>query len=284
MSRVYLHSQNSYKKFLTLLLSLLLVFFMYGFYKNGLKLYLNGQVSFFKMFKPLFLLLTSVSVNFIFNRKSFWDTPLVLNFLSALIVPYNVNVFVFITILLALNFLQKYKKFNFISLLVLLIILSLFIFKDYSFYNPFEASFNHKYSVFDFLMGKGYGAIGNTFLLFSFISFLVLLLNINYKKSIPIISFSIYYFLIIITAFLTKNFSYELLLNNNLIFAFIFISPISEYSPYTRGGQYIYSLLLGLLTFAFSFIDVNLGVYLSLLLVGVLSPYLDKMIKKIVVI
>ena len=45
-------------------------------------------------------------------------------------------------------------------------------------------------------------------------------------------------------------------------FAFIFLSNVSIYTPYSRGGCYIYGLLLGLLTFAFYFIDLNLGLYI----------------------
>ena len=75
------------------------------------------------------------------------------------------------------------------------------------------------------------------------------LFNTEYKKQIPITGFIFYYILIILYFIIFKVFNYELLLNNNLIFSFIFINTISIFTPYTKGGNYLYGFTLGLICF-----------------------------------
>ena len=53
MSRVYLHSKNDRNSLNKLMLYLFVVFIIYGFYKNGIKLYIAGYVNVIEMFKSV---------------------------------------------------------------------------------------------------------------------------------------------------------------------------------------------------------------------------------------
>ncbi|MBE6148709.1 MAG: hypothetical protein E7167_04420 [Firmicutes bacterium] len=281
MNRVYLHSNNNVNSLNKLMLYLFIPFVMFGFYKNGIKLYLGEYVGLFTMFKPLILLGLSVIVSFLFsklNKESFIGYPLLCNIIISMIISPSLPIIVFIVLLLLLNFLHKYFKFNYVPVFMLISIIVSLIINNYNFFNIFESSVEHSYSLFDYLLGKGYGGISNTFLIMSLLSLIILIMNINYKKQIPIMAFSVYYILAIITTFATQNIDQNLLLNNNVIFAFIFISNISIYTPYSRGACYIYGIILGLLTYVFYFIDINLGLYIVLTLLSFISPVIDRFI------
>ena len=71
------------------------------------------------------------------------------------------------------------------------------------------------------------------------------------------------------------------LMNDPKVYALIFLNTISIFTPYTKGGCYLYGFILGLISFCFSFIDINLGVYLISLILSFTSLYFDKLILKI---
>ncbi|MBE6156021.1 MAG: hypothetical protein E7164_04635 [Firmicutes bacterium] len=281
MSRVYLHSDHHHNTLNKVMILLMLPFICWGFYKNGIKLYLAEYISLLEMFKPILLVLISVLVTWVFskiNHEKFIGYLLVSNLLISLIVMPNINLLGYLILMIILNFFYKKWKFNIVPIFMIIAIAIAILIKDYHFFNVLENSVEHSYSLLDYLIGKGYGGISNTCLVVSLISLGVLSFNVMYKKQIPLMAFSSYYLFALITIFVTGTTNQDLLLNNNVIFAFVFLSNISIYTPYSRGGRYIYGLLLGVLTFAFSFIDINLGVYLSLGIVSFLSPLIDRFI------
>lgn len=290
MNRVYIHSKNKYYSLVVLILGLLIPFLLYGFYKNGYLLYQKGIVQFIGMFKPFVLVGISVLVSYIVSKlkkKPFLSNDLLSNILLAMIVTPTTKLWLFIVVLLVLNIILYFKDFNLAPAGMLIILFILIFMYRYSFLNFFESSVEHHYSFFDYLIGKGPGGVSNTLLFMSIISLVVLSCNMNYKRSIPIIGLSAYYILIIITLFIKGEFSYSLVLNNNVIFAFIFILPLSTYSPYVRGGMYIFGIIAGILTYLLSFLDVNYGVYLAIFSMSILASTIDvlmtrrKKIKKI---
>lgn len=280
MSRVYLHSKNKINTLNKLMVNILVIYICYGFYKNGISLYANDYVNILGLFKPLLFVLISIVISFSFKKKDndYWGFRFLQNLLIAVIVPYNTNVIIYLIIVTILNFLLNYIKINIVPIFMVIVSALLFILKKYSFLNVYETLVDHNFSFFDFLLGKGYGGISNTLLMLSVISFVVLLFNINYKKQIPIVAFCIYYILAMITVFITGVLDQNLLINNNVIFAFVFISNISIFTPYTKGGCYIYGALLGILTFITYFIDVNVGVYIVIMILSFIYPWLDRFI------
>ena len=236
------------------------------------------------MFKPLILTIISILISYLFTKykkEDFISYRLYLNILSSLIVLPNTNIFIYLIILFLVNILYTFKKINISLITILLLIIVSMIFSKYSFLNVYEESVNHSYSITNYLFGNGSGGISNTLFIYSILVFIYLICDFSYKKHIVVTSVTVYYILLIISFVLFKKFDYNLLLNNNLVFSFIFLNTISIFTPYTKGGCYLYGFILGLISFCFSFIDINLGVYLISLILSFTSLYFDKLILKI---
>lgn len=281
---VYLKSKNNESKILVKYILLLIPFLIYGFYKNGILLYKGEYVNIFYMFKPLILTIISILISYLFTKykkEEFISYRLYLNILSSLIVLPNTNIFIYLIILFLVNILYTFKKVNISLITILLLIIVSMIFSKYSFLNIYEESVNHSYSITNYLFGNGSGGISNTLFIYSILVFIYLICDFSYKKHIVVTSLTMYYILLIISFVLFKKFDYNLLLNNNLVFSFIFLNTISIFTPYTKGGCYLYGFILGLISFCFSFIDINLGVYLISLILSFTSLYFDKIILKI---
>lgn len=281
---VYLKSKNNENKILVKYILLLIPFLIYGFYKNGILLYKGEYVNIFYMFKPLILTIISILISYLFakyKKEDFISYRLYLNILSSLIVLPNTNMFIYLIILFLVNILYTFKKINISLIIILLLIIVSMIFSKYSFLNVYEESVNHSYSITNYLFGNGSGGISNTLFIYSILVFIYLICDFSYKKHIVVTSLTVYYILLIISFVLFKKFDYNLLVNNNLVFSFIFLNTISIFTPYTKGGCYLYGFILGLISFCFSFIDINLGVYLISLILSFTSLYFDKFILKI---
>ena len=281
---VYLKSKNNENKILVKYILLLIPFLIYGFYKNGILLYKGEYVNIFYMFKPLILTIIAILISYLFTKykkEDFISYRLYLNILSSLIVLPNTNIFIYLIILFLVNILYTFKKINISLIIILLLIIVSMIFSKYSFLNVYEESVNHSYSITNYLFGNGSGGISNTLFIHSILVFIYLICDFSYKKHIVVTSLTVYYILLIISFVLFKKFDYNLLLNNNLVFSFIFLNTISIFTPYTKGGCYLYGFILGLISFCFSFIDINLGVYLISLILSFTSLYFDKFILKI---
>lgn len=281
---VYLKSKNNENKILVKYILLLIPFLIYGFYKNGILLYKGEYVNIFNMFKPLILTIISILISYLFTKykkEDFISYRLYLNILSSLIVLPNTNIFIYLIILFLVNILYTFKKVNISLITILLLIIVSMIFSKYLFLNIYEESVNHSYSITNYLFGNGSGGISNTLFIYSILVFIYLICDFSYKKHIVVTSLTVYYILLIISFVLFKKFDYNLLLNNNLVFSFIFLNTISIFTPYTKGGCYLYGFILGLISFCFSFIDINLGVYLISLILSFTSLYFDKIILKI---
>lgn len=281
---VYLKSKNNENKILVKYILLLIPFLIYGFYKNGILLYKGEYVNIFYMFKPLILTIIAILISYLFTKykkEEFISYRLYLNILSSLIVLPNTNIFIYLIILFLVNILYTFKKVNISLITILLLIIVSMIFSKYSFLNVYEESVNHSYSITNYLFGNGSGGISNTLFIYSILVFIYLICDFSYKKHIVVTSVTMYYILLIISFVLFKKFDYNLLLNNNLVFSFIFLNTISIFTPYTKGGCYLYGFILGLISFCFSFIDINLGVYLISLILSFTSLYFDKLILKI---
>lgn len=281
---VYLKSKNNENKILVKYILLLIPFLIYGFYKNGILLYKGEYVNIFYMFKPLILTIIAILISYLFTKykkEEFISYRLYLNILSSLIVLPNTNIFIYLIILFLVNILYTFKKVNISLITILLLIIVSMIFSKYLFLNIYEESVNHSYSITNYLFGNGSGGISNTLFIYSILVFIYLICDFSYKKHIVVTSLTVYYILLIISFVLFKKFDYNLLLNNNLVFSFIFLNTISIFTPYTKGGCYLYGFILGLISFCFSFIDINLGVYLISLILSFTSLYFDKFILKI---
>ena len=281
---VYLRAKNDSKSFIKLLLLLMVPFALYGFYKNGILLYKKDLINLFSLFKVPFLVCISIITTYIFKKlfkEDFISYRLLLNIFISIITPAKTNIIVFIVLLVLLNILYKFKKLNIPLIYMILYIITSYLFKNLSYQNIYEESVVHNYTLTNYLFGCGSGGISNTLTIYSILSFIYLITKFEYKKHIPITAFVVYFVLITISFLLGNNADINFTLNNNLIFAFVYLNTISIFTPYTKGGNYIYGFALGLFTFLFSFLDINIGVYITSLILSLCYPLFDKIILKI---
>ncbi len=278
-SNVYIHKTNITNFLLKLTLGLLVPFLLFGLYKSGYRVYHNGYGNIFTLIKPLLYMVSAIIISFIYakvHKTKFISYNLLANILISLIIIPETNFFLAIFLMLTVNVIGSFVKLNITALYMVILIIISMLCQNYSFLNIFEQEIHHIYVLMDYLLGFGYGGICNTFLIMSIISFIVLLCIREYKKEIPLLAFITYYALLLVKLIFVRDFTSSFFINNNLIFAYIFIAPLSTVSPYAKGSCYIYGVLLGAITFALSFINLDLGVYLSILLLSVISPKIDK--------
>lgn len=283
INNVYLHSGNDEKKNIIKYIYMLIPFLLFGFYKNGISLYLNHTIKFIYVFKPILLTIISILISFIFskwNKEEFLSYKLIANILISLITFPSTNIFIFTGLIFIINLLIKFIKIkiNIIALYMVIYSIILIILNKYTYLNIYEQSYELKLIFTDYLLGKGPSGICSSLLIYIIICFILNIININYKRSIPIISLIIYYIFIFIMGCINNNFDPNLFLNNNLLFGVIFISPFTIYSTYSKGGSILYGTLLGIFLIISSFIEINLGVYISILLLSIISKYLDLLI------
>ena len=138
MSKVYLHHYNTFNKLIKLMIGLLSVFLLFGFYKNGISLYMQKAIKVYEMFNPILFTLISLLVTFIFckiNKEHFLGYRLLTNILISLCTLFNTDILIFIVLICLVNFLSKYIKANPVAMYMLLLIIISFIFNKYTFDN-----------------------------------------------------------------------------------------------------------------------------------------------------
>lgn len=256
---------------------LLIPLILYGIYKNGYLIYSKNLISFISIFKPIYLVLISViiklTIDLIRYKKIKIDYNLIYAILIGMIMPYNINIFIYLISFTCLYiftlFIEKYLKFNKVCFIYLIIILINFMFKDFTFMSIIEQNYSYSFGFLDLLIGRSVGGISSTSILFSLIGYIILINNYYYKKDIPLIINLTYLFLASIYFIFTNN--SEFLLNSDLIFASIFISTLPEYSPYKQKSQIIYSIIIGILAFVVAvFFNGIISIYLVTFLVSLL--------------
>lgn len=237
---VYLHDKNDLKKNVIKYIICLLPLYLYGFYKNGILLYSKDYISFFGMFKIVYLLILSVGTYFLTNKilkKEFrFDLTFLSLFLIPLFMPLSINLFVYFGILFI--FLLFRKHYN-----VALVILVLSFFGKFD--SPLDDTGLYAFSTWDYLWGRNIGGIASTSIVLGIIIAIVLTFTNNYKYLISIfglLSFSI-------LSILFKD--YTFLLNGNAILTILFIATIPDKSPVLKKNMMIYGLLIGIIGFVF---------------------------------
>ncbi len=257
---------------------LLIPFIGYSLYKNGYLIYSKGLISGVMIFKIIYLLLISLGIKFIFDLIKYHHIEIDYNLLYAMIVPmivpYNINLILYSLIFLisyAINFFaQKYLKWNPVTFSYLLIILGEYLIFGLDFRTPLEISYEFSFSLVDLLMGRLTGGIASTSIFFSLIAFTILIYNFYYKKDIPL-TINLTYITLAFIYFLITSDSH-FILNSEVIFASVFIAPLPEYSPYKRGWQILYGILIGILTFIISITFHSvISVYLAIFMASFLN-------------
>ena len=270
---------------------LLLPFIIFAFYKNVFIPFQKNLVTILYVFKPLVLSFLSILIAFIiefiisfYKKESFseniYNSSLpYYGLLYSLIIPANINPYLYILLLTITLFLSKIKinLINPISLGKVLFILSALLVNSYSYQNIYEKTFTVSYNILDILFGKIPGGSGSTSALLSIIIFLILLTRKYYKKEITIamiLSFSI---ISLLSSFIFKSNLLSPIFESELLFTSIFITPLANYSPYTNKGKIVYGISIGIIGFILcQLINIKEGLYISILILSAISKIFDK--------
>ncbi len=270
---------------------LLLPFIIFACYKNGFIPFQKNLVTILYVFKPLVLSFLSILIAFIiefiisfYKKESFseniYNSSLpYYGLLYSLIIPANINPYLYILLLTITLFLSKIKinLINPISLGKVLFILSALLVNSYSYQNIYEKTFTVSYNILDILFGKIPGGSGSTSALLSIIIFLILLTRKYYKKEITIamiLSFSI---ISLLSSFIFKSNLLSPIFESELLFTSIFIAPLANYSPYTNKGKIVYGISIGIIGFILcQLINIKEGLYISILILSAISKIFDK--------
>lgn len=296
MNKVFIKSNNSLKSIFKYVLLSLLPLIIYGFYKNGIKLFIQDYVSIYGLVLPLIFdflgLIIGLLANIIYDKlitKNFINikTSLYSSFhpiyglLIASIISINTNLLLFIIISFTCLFISKFLKknnLNIIALSALLIILLTDIFGTFTYLNLYEQSKVLNLVGLDYFLGMGSGGINTTCVLLLIISLLILCNKNYYKKEIPLYSSLVYIICIIIYSVFTQNI--ETILNNifsnGILFSFVFIATEPLSSSCTAKGKIIYSIIIGLATFGLFLICPPLSALGGILIASICHDYIDK--------
>ena len=287
-------NNDSIKRMSLIYIISLLPLIVYGFYKNGINLYLKNYVNFIDMLKPLVIVLLGFVigclVNYIYekilkkNKSSFIDIIFssfhpIYGILIAGISSINTSIILFLVVTFIILFISKFLKYkiNYVALSSLIIFFIMNIFKKFSFLNPYEASKNFNLNSIDYLFGKGSGGIITTSIILLLISFTVLCISKIYKKNIAIYSIVTFTILSVLYLIYKNNIGeiMDVLFTNGIMFSFIYVGTDSVSSSYTKKGIIIYGILVGILTFAFYLINPALSSLGGILIASILNSLID---------
>lgn len=297
MKKGFLKKNKIFGINLLYLLSLLPII-IFSFYKNGYLVYKEGNLSLFLSTQYLVIPIIIILLSYIFEiyyyngLKKEDSTNDVVNS----IVPYmNVlcyfvcgpmnKLYITIPILIVIDVLMKFidtrVSVNRVALYKCIIFGILSLFSMYSNLNYYEATLSSSITdISSLFLGMGVGEIGATSTLLAIVGYLILLFNKYYKKEIPIICFVSYALISILLYFGgVVNFN-ELLVNtfsSGFVFAIVFVATLSPATPVVRSGKIIYSVLVGIVSAVMvNLVGCSIGIYFTILIVGMLSPGLNR--------
>ena len=296
----HLKSKLNNNKIILLYYLIIFILTSYATYKNGIILYQKHLIDFINIFKPLLLVLFSISITYVINyicnkliKKDNYDykedyTPIFITLIT-LTLPLNINIILFLFILILVNILKLFYKIEFINyynLVKILFILILFIVGKYSYLTLYDISIETNFTTIDLFLGRGIGALATGNIMLLIICFLIMLLNDSYKKEIPIISISSYLIILILFDIIFKNsvaLDIKNLITNGFIFGSIFIATIPMYSPVKKKEIIIYSILIGIISFIFNkLFNIYDGVFIAIFITNIIIIFYQLLERRII--
>ena len=234
-------SDNSIKRISFMYLLSLLPLLLFGFYKNGISLYIKKYVNIYGMIRPLLFIIVGfiigIFVNIFFEKcikKSkdkindiiFSSFHPIYGILIACIISINCNILLFSLVSFIVLFISKFiknNKINYVSFASLIIFLIMNIFGKFTFLNIYEASNKFNLNAIDYMFGKGSGGIFTTNIILLVVSFIFLYNIKTYKKSISISSISTFVILVVSFCIIKNDIDniMNILFTNGILFSFI---------------------------------------------------------------
>lgn len=267
---MYMHDKNDLKSYVIKYILCLLPLYMYGFYKNGILLYLSDYTTIFGMFKVFYLPFLSLLAYFITGKILKQNFKVDLLFLSLFLVPIfmpsNINLFVYFVI----NFLfLLFRKFYNTALVITVL----------SFFGTFQSSIDnpsmYAFSTWDLLWGRNIGGIASTSIILGLIIFIVLSFINDHKYFVSLSAL----FSFILLSIIFKE--YSILTNGNAILTMLFITSLSDKSPLLRKNMIYYGFLVGLLGFTLCLlVNPYYGMVLSTFIISIIYEFIILKIQK----
>ncbi len=293
MKNIYTRSNYSIKNININIIIALSALILYGFYKNGIKIYINDAGNIYDLLKPLLLttsgFLSGSLANLIYEKyiKKSKKESIIFSSLHpaagvvvASILSINTNILIFfVTSLIIFLISKKYTNFNFIALTFLV---SYILTPNFTYLNSFEKTKEFSLNFIDYFSGLGSGGVNTTNLFMLLVIFVILMTRSYYKSSIPVSSMITYTVFTTIYLIITKNTDQILisLFTNSILFSFIFVATYPQTSSYTKYGKIIYGILTGFLTFVISLINPIIAPYTSILIISLFHKQIDKITLK----
>lgn len=296
----YLKNNLNQKKINIYLFISLIPLLITGFYKNGIKLYINDLVGIPGLLKPLILDILGFTIGILVNiiyekiikkkpgklKHIIFDSyhPLY-GLLIASVISINTNIILFILVTFIMLLLSKFikqDKINIVALTALIIIFIINITETFTFNNAYEKVNNLNLDALDYLIGRGSGGVNTTHVILLIISLVILCNQKFYKKEIPFYS-SIFFSLgIIIYSVITNDIgkSIDHIFSNGILFTYVFIATDSLTSPRTYKGKIIYSIIIGLVTVGLYIIYPPLSALGTVVIGSMCHDTIDKLCEK----
>lgn len=276
----------------------LLPVIIFSYYKNGFMVFKSGELSFFLSLQYLVIPIIIILLSYVFETyyylgiKKEENTNNVVNsivpYMNALCYlvcgPANklyITIPIIVVIDVLLKFIDTKVAVNRVALFKCILFGLLTLLSTYTNANYHELTLNS--SVTDpssLFLGMGVGEIGTTSTLCALIGFIVLMFNTYYKKEIPIVCVVSYALVGILLYFAGVVKFNELLINtftSGFMFVAIFVASLSTATPVVRSGRVIYALLVGILSAVMiNVFNFNLGMYIVILVCGLLTPVFNK--------
>lgn len=245
---------------------------VYGIYKNGISLYLIGEVNFLESLMPITYLIGFILIMYFikkklkrnFNINDFYYLATVL-FLP---ITYNyLLVFILFSFCYFLSITKIKIPFNILFIILLYTILG----DNLTFLNPLEETRNFNYSFLDLLIGKGESHLMTSSILFIIMSFVFLSL-MPYYKSIISISFGVFYILLTVTVGRFLNYDFTNIFP--ILATMILLGSSFSYTPITKVRMILYSLVVALLSIIFNYnLDYYIGIFIAIFIVQIITFY-----------
>ncbi len=298
MNNVYLRSKKSIFNISAMRILLLIPMILYGIYKNGIFLYVNKYTTnVLDLFRPsTFILggaLIGAMVNLlyelVFNKKNNPEPKLKEILFSSFHIEYgvilgcltsiNTNMLVFFMTLLVVFFISKFIKnrVNVICIAFIIIYaIQTIVLNDFNYMNTYEMNKLFEYNILDYIIGKNVGGIAATHILLNIIVFIILSITNNTKTSIGILSMLSSFVLFSLYCMIANVNIGNVYFQYGYIFIFTFVATEYVTSSYTILGMRIFGILVGILTFAFYFVNPIIAPIIAILITSLLNNVCDR--------
>lgn len=265
---------------------------LFGLYKNGIRPYQKGLISFLSMFKPLIILMLGAAgaicgsilrevrsgekLDFKIIKKG--GGNILEAVLAVSILPLKSSpIVVFLVTFLTSAFLNKIKL-NRIALMYIAIEGINVLFGLNNFFNAYDESTILNYDGIDLFFGFGPGGMFSTSVLFIFIGLVALSFNKLYKKETALSSVCTFAILGVITHMITGDYGNILpyLFGYNVLFVLVFIAPNLYSSCYTVKGQVLSGIMIGILSFGLSYVTPYTSAVIAILFASLFKGVFDR--------